>query len=232
MTPSTTTTPAFTNVADLLEHLGNISPRRVRLRPTPGQATEKDVLELEAHEDRLYELVDGVLVEKIMGYPESRLAMWIGHRIEAFLEEHDLGIVAGADGTMRLAPSLVRIPDVSFVAWERLPNRELPTEAIPDLTPDLAVEVLSEGNTPQEMERKLKDYFFAGTTLVWFVDPAARTVEVYTAPDQSFKLTERQTLDGGDVLPGFKLPLADLFARISRQPRSSRPKQSRKKRGK
>ena len=87
--------------------------------------------------------------------------------------------------------------------------------AIPDLAPDLAVEVLSEGNTKQEMERKLKDYFFAGVRLVWYIDVKKRTVEVYTSPDQGVTLTEGQNLDGGDVLPGFRLPLRQLFARLA-----------------
>jgi Uma2 family endonuclease len=79
------------------------------------------------------------------------------------------------------------------------------------------VEVLSKGNTPTEMQRKLKDYFLAGVRLVWFVDPKRRTVEVFTAPDQSRVLREDQTLDGGDVLPGLALPLRQVFARVPRR---------------
>jgi Uma2 family endonuclease len=103
---------------------------------------------------------------------------------------------------MRLLPGLVRLPDVSFVRWERYPNRQRPTVPIPDVVPDLAIEVLSEGNTPGEMKRKLKEYFLAGVGLVWFVDPQRRTVEGFTAPDDSTVFTEADTLDGGDVLPG------------------------------
>jgi Uma2 family endonuclease len=61
------------------------------------------------------------------------------------------------------------------------------------------------------MERKLKDYFFAGTKLVWFIDPDTRTAQIFTAPDQLVTLKETDILDGGSVLPGFQLPLADLF---------------------
>jgi Uma2 family endonuclease len=207
--------PPTWTIADLLDHFGNISPRRIRLRPAPGTAIERDVIAIHDREDRLYELVDGVLVEKVMGFPESRLALWLAHLLQSFLDEHDLGILAGPDGTLRLMPGLVRIPDVSFVSWARLPNREAPTEAIPDLAPDLAVEILSEGNTPKEMERKLKDYFFAGVRLVWYVDPNRRTVDVFTAPDQGVRLEEGQALDGGPVLPGFTLPLRRLFAKVA-----------------
>src|SRR5262245_4270146 len=89
-------------VADLLERLGNVSAKRVRLNPLPGLATEQDVLDIHARTKRLYELVDGILVEKVMGYRESFLAMFIGRMIGNFLDQHDLGIVAGADGMMRL----------------------------------------------------------------------------------------------------------------------------------
>jgi Uma2 family endonuclease len=115
---------------------------------------------------------------------------------------------------MRLAPGLVRIPDVSFVRWEQFPNRKVTLEPVPDLYPDLAIEVLSPSNTAQEMERKLHDFFAAGSKLVWYVDWRRRTVTVYTAPDQSTVLREDQTLEGGAVLPGFTLPLRQLFAQL------------------
>ena len=90
----------------------------------------------------------------------------------------------------------------------------MPTEPIPDLAPDLAVEVLSVGNTLGEMARKRQDYFAAGLHLVWQVDPRTRTVEVFTAPDQSTILHETHILDGGTVLPGLTLPLPELFAAL------------------
>jgi Uma2 family endonuclease len=217
------------SIGDLLEQLGGISPRRVRLRPPPGKATEKDLLAIRRREKRLYELVDGVLVEKVMGYPESSLAMDIGRLLGAFLDQHDLGDLAGADATMRLMPGLVRIPDLSFVSWDRLPGRQRPTEAIPDLAPDLAVEVLSEGHTPAEMARKVREYFLSGVRLVWLVNPRTRSVAVYTAPDESLVFGEEQTLDGGAVLPGLSLPVRKVFARVPRQadrPKKRRPKQT------
>src|SRR4051794_6641452 len=207
----------FETVAELLEQIGDVAPHRVRLRPPPGKATEKDVLAIHARTQRLYELVDGVLVEKVMGYAESFLAMRIGRLLGNFVDDGDRGLVAGADGMTRLMPGLVRIPDVSFVSWEHLPSHEVPTDPIPDLVPDLAVEVLSEGNTEREMDRKLREYFLAGVRLVWLVDPATRTVRVYTAPDHVVVLTEEQILTGGDVLPGLALPVRTLFALMPRQ---------------
>ena len=158
MANTTTSVSTSWTVADLLTQLGSIPAHRVRLPPLPGTATKQDVIEIEARENRLCELVDGVLVEKPRGYYESRLAALILHFLEDFLEEHDLGMVLGADGTLEILPHLVRIPDVSFISWDRVPSRdELPAEPIPNLVPDLAVEVLSESNTPEEMKRKLRE---------------------------------------------------------------------------
>jgi Uma2 family endonuclease len=203
---------------DLLERLGGISPRRVLMRPQPGKATEADLLRVMQKTDRLFELVDGTLVEKVMGYGEGGLAADIVRLLGKFLDHHDLGDLVGPDATMRLMPKLVRMPDVSFVSWDKLPGRQRPREAVPDLVPDLAIEVLSESNTPAEMRRKLKEYFLAGVRLVWFVDPGRRTVEVFTAPDAGTVFTEEQTLDGGDVLPGLRLAVRDVFARVHRIP--------------
>jgi Uma2 family endonuclease len=204
--------PTQWTVADLLARFGPILVTRIRTDPAPGTATEADVIEIHDRENRLYELVDGVLVEKTVGYSESYLASFLSHLLNAFIIPRKLGIVAGADGMMRLAAGLVRIPDVSFVSWDRLPDGQVPREPIPDLAPDLAIEVLSESNTRKEMDEKLRDYFTAGVRLVWYVDPPARTVTVYTNPQQPMVLHEGETLDGGAVLPGFSLPLRGLFA--------------------
>ena len=218
MTSVLTPTVAIETLADLLEQLGGIAPDRVRFRPAPGTATEEDVLAIRnSAERRLCELVDGVLVEKAMGFRESYLASVLITILLTFVRPRNLGLVTAPDGTMRLAPGLVRIPDVAFISWDRLPNRRMPTEPIPDLAPDLAVEVLSAGNTPGEMARKRQDYFAAGVQVVWQVDPNTRTVEVFTAPNQSTVLHAAQTLEGGTVLPGFTLPLQVLFGELDRR---------------
>lgn len=205
-------------VADLLKQLGNIPPERVHLDPPPGTATEKDVLNMERRERKLCELIDGVLVEKTMGYEESFLALEIAFLLRRFLAENDLGILTGADGALRLIPGLVRIPDISFVLWNQLPNRKVPKKDIPDLYPDLAVEVLSRKNTKAEIDRKLHEYFRSGTRLAWVVDPRKRNVRVYASPDQFRLLTEDQSLDGGDVLPGLNLPLSEVFGQLEQEP--------------
>ena len=196
MTAAATSTTAIITLADLLEQLGNIAPARVRFRPVPGTATKKDVLAIHDREDRLYELVDGVLVEKVIGFRESLLAGMLIEILRGFVRVRNLGLVTAPDGMMRLTAGLVRIPDVA---------------------PNLAVEVLSTGNTPGEMARKRQDYFAAGAQVVWQVDSHARTVQVFTAPEQSTVLHETQPLEGGTVLPGFTLPLQELFSELDRQ---------------
>src|SRR5262249_32367024 len=217
----------FETMGDLLRQLGGISPRRVRLHPPPGTATERDLLRLNDHTNRLYELVDGVLVEKVMASLESSLACDLIGFLQAFLAINPLGFLMGSDGPARLLPRLIRIPDISFISWDQLPTRERPTDPIFDLAPALAIEVLSRGNTPREMMRKLKEYFLSGVRVVWFVDPAKRTVQVFTAPDQSRTLTEKDTLDGGEVLPSFTLSVRKLFAGL---PAPKPQKSGRKKR--
>jgi Uma2 family endonuclease len=203
-------------LADLLEQLGGIAPDRIRMHPPPGTATEQDVLEIEARENRLCELVDCVLVEKPMGYVESILAGAILTCLRNFVVPKNLGHVSGADGMLRLFPGLVRIPDVAFASWHRFPEGRLPENPIPDLAPDLAVEVLNAGNTPAEMDRKRREYFDAGVKLVWMVDPRSRCVTAFTSPDERRDFSESDTLDAGEVLPGFSLALRELFSELDR----------------
>jgi Uma2 family endonuclease len=203
-------------MADLLESLGRISPARVRIRPYPGTATERDVIVVHDRENRLCELVDGTLVEKVMGFDESRFAVVLAAYLMNYLSQHDIGAVFGADGMMKLFPGLVRIPEVAFISWGRYPKRKRARGEIPLVVPDFVVEVLSEGNTPKEMTRKLEEYFRAGVRLVWYVNPKKRTVTVHSAPDESVSLGEDETLDGGDVLPGFALSIGEWFGRAER----------------
>jgi Uma2 family endonuclease len=213
MPRATADTPVET-MADVLEKLGGISPERVVAKPPPGKATERDLIRLNERKSNLYELVDGVLVEKIMGYAESSLACDLIRLLGNFVVQHKLGNISGPDGTMRLMPGLVRIPDVAFVRRKKLPGGKRPRERIADLVPDLAIEVLSAGNTKGEISRKLREYFLSSVLLVWLLDPKKRQVEVFTAPDESMLFREGQRLDGGDVLPGLSLPVAEVFAEV------------------
>src|SRR5262249_5911296 len=151
---------------------------RIRLRPAPGMATEKDVITIRERERRLFELVNGVLVEKVMGYWESVLAIELARLLGNFVNRRKFGSLAGEAGMLRLSPGLVRIPDLSFISLARFARHRRAREGILPLCPDLAIEVLSEGNTPKEMARKIREYFASGCRLVWLVDPRNRTVTV------------------------------------------------------
>jgi Uma2 family endonuclease len=220
MASTARTATQFETFAELLERIGDVPPDRIRMQPPPGTATEKDVIRaMEAPRKRLCELVDGVLVEKAVGMREALLAGVILKRLWEFVGPDDLGVVLPADASLRLMPGLVRFPDVSFISWGTIGADEVPKEPVPDLAPDLAVEVISEGNTKKEMERKLRDYFVSGVRLVWLVYPKTQTAEAYTAPDEVRRVGKNQALDGGDVLSGFRLPLKDLFAGLKRRKR-------------
>ncbi len=150
----------FTNGAQWLAALGGVPLERVIFDPWPGTATEADLLRFVEQDKRLCELIDGTLVEKPMGYWEGIVGANLTALLGPFVHQHDLGAVSGADSTMRMKSGRVRLPDVGFVSKERLPKT---LESIPTISPDLAVEVLSDSNTASEMSQKLLEYFQSGT---------------------------------------------------------------------
>jgi Uma2 family endonuclease len=202
-------------MGDLLHALGDVPPGRVLLHPTPGTATEAELLELLDHENRTCELVDGTLVEKPLGIVESMLAVALVRLLGNYVAERKLGVLSGPDGPYRLRFGLVRFPDIAFIPWDRLPGKPTELPAIPSLIPTLAVEVLSESNTRREMDLKREEYFRAGVQLVWMVDPESRSVEVYRQPRSPEKvLRGADAIEGAEVLPGFTLTVESLFAEL------------------
>ncbi len=201
---------------DRLADLGNVPATRVRCEPAPGAATVEDVLRLRNTERRLYELVDSTLVEKAMGWQESLLAGILLQWLNNYLDQYRVGVATGPDGMTRLFHDTVRGPDVAFVSWARLPNGRIPTDPVPDLVPNFVIEVLSVGNTYAEMSRKRREYFHAGVELLWMVDHRARTVTVFRSPQDASVVNEGDKLDGGSVLPGWQVDIADLFSRLER----------------
>ena len=199
-------------MAQLRRHFWMIPAERILRVPLPGTATERDVLNMNDHHNRLCELVDGTLLEKPMGSFEGLLAGFLLHYINAYFEEDERGVALAPDGFLRYWPGLVRAPDVSVILWDSIPGDDLPTEPIWRLVPDWAIEIYSKSNTRREMTRKRQECFSRGTRLFWQVYPTKKAVEVYTSVDQCTTFNGDAVLDGGDVLPGFKLPLTKLFA--------------------
>jgi Uma2 family endonuclease len=206
----------FITAADLQQQLGGVPLERIRLVPPPGLATEEDALRIQDREGRTCEVIDGVLVEKAMGYYESRVAILIGHFLEVYLATNDLGIVLGADGLLKIAKQ-IRAPDISFFIWSKFPARQLPAEPVPHLIPDLTVEVLSKGNTKAEIETKLDEYFDAAVQTAWVIDPARGTARIYSSRHEISEIPANGVLSAPLVLPGFELPLRQLFDRAGQR---------------
>jgi Uma2 family endonuclease len=206
--------------ADLVEMFGPIPLRRIVTDPPPGTATEADLEDIVDRQGRLCELIDGVLVEKTMSWWEAYLETEIGRLLANFVRPRNLGLVLSSAGPIKLFSGRIRMPDASFITWGRLPWKEIPREKsfALDVAPNLCVEVISPSNTKREMDRKLDDYFGRGVELVWYIDPRPKRVRVYTARDTSVELSEGDVLDGGTVLPGFSVALAELFAEPTAPP--------------
>lgn len=218
--PTAATNPKskFATLADVLARVGDVPPERIRAFPAPGTATEADLLDSDITGDRGHELVDGILVEKAMGFRADLIGFWLGVAIAEFLKEHNIGTLSGAQGLIRFRPGQVRVPDVAFIRWDSVADTdeiEEPDGAFLEVAPDFVVEVLSPGNTRKEMEIKLSEYAKAGVKLVWYVDPERKEVDVYPKAKARGKKTVGVggTLDGGAVLPGFTLPVAQIFAK-------------------
>ncbi|MEX2212722.1 MAG: Uma2 family endonuclease [Phycisphaeraceae bacterium] len=196
---------------EIVARFGPIPMSRIRTDPPPGMATEEDVIDIEARENRLFELIHGVLVEKDMGYFESVLTVELLTLINSFVRKHNLGMVAGEGGMLTFDVGLIYIPDISFASWERIGTVDVRRRAVPRVIPDLAVEVISRGNTKKEMEDKLDDYFDKGVRLVWYVYPRSEEIHVYVARENPTVLQKSDKLDGLDVLPGFSVDVAAIF---------------------
>jgi Uma2 family endonuclease len=169
--------------------------------------------------DALYEFVDGEWKETPrMGAFATRLAFFLGRRLDEFAEKERLGVTT-VETLFRLAPEgPARRPDVAFATSSRWPYTGPLEEdpAVLDLVPNLAVEVVSPSNYADEVAIKVRDYFFAGVELVWVIYPRPRLVYVHESPEQVRVLSEKRELDGGTVLPGFRLALASLFGAMGK----------------
>ncbi len=169
--------------------------------------------------DLLYEVVNGEPLEVLpMGKLASLLATVLVIRLGIFAEQHKLGMPA-VETLFRLSPTgPSRRPDVAFVAFDRMPASLDTTEdpAHWEVVPNLAVEIISPTNTFDAIDDKLEDYFHAGVQLVWVIRPVKRRIYVYESLTSVRVLMEKDELTGEPVLPGFRLPVAALFAALAK----------------
>jgi Uma2 family endonuclease len=163
---------------------------------------------LPENRDRLFELINGEIVEKVPAEEHGIIVLRLGSKILAFVDMHNLGRVA-VEVRHRLPGDdhNARLPDISFRSDTTMPV--VKQGSIP-VMPDLAVEVKSPNDSYREMREEADYYLANGSHMVWLVYPEKRLVEVHT-PDEMGILTADDTLDGGDVLPGFTLAVREIF---------------------
>jgi Uma2 family endonuclease len=162
--------------------------------------------------DSLYEVIDGQRVEKPVGAYEISLANILQQFLGPFATQHNLGRVVIEMPFDFPSLNRQRLPDVAFVSYQRWPRtRRVPRSEAWEVVPDLAVEVVSPSNKAEDVIAKMHEYFRVGVRCVWIVWPTTEQVYRYTSPTEVRIFSRSETIDGGDIVPGFRLPLTQLF---------------------
>lgn len=180
--------------------------------PASATMTADDLLKLSNGACR-YELIRGEQrTRPPAGSEHGATTLRFSWRLAQFVEQNQLGVTFVAETGFRIAtdPDTVRAPDLAFVRTARIPEGGLPRGYFPG-APDLAVEVISPGDTVEEVEDKIEQWLKAGTILVWIVNPRRRSVSIHRRNRDVRILREGDEMDGEDLLPGFSLPVAEIF---------------------
>jgi Uma2 family endonuclease len=162
------------------------------------------------------ELIHGQLVEREISQKPDAVAFRIGYLVCRHVEERNLGLVNGAQGSYQIFPddpNQVRIPDFSFTRRERLPAQGA-SDGHARVAPDLVVEVISPNDAGSAVNTKVEDFLAAGVPLIWVIDPEAHTVDVFRGDGTFGRLRPGAAIDGGDVLPGFHCEVDAFFKGI------------------
>lgn len=169
----------------------------------------------EAEDGSSAELVRGHVVrEPPPGEEHGWLQVRLGRLLDEFVEAAGVGLVVGDTGYILTdAPATVRGPDLSFISQDRLDGSDYPIRKYRRTAPDLAVEIVSPWNRSRDITSKVRDYLRAGTRVVWVVDPAVRTVTVHGQESLARVYRSGDELDGGEVLPGFRVQVSRVFIR-------------------
>jgi Uma2 family endonuclease len=160
-----------------------------------------------------YELVKGELITMSpAGSEHGAVIMNLAVPLGQYIKANNLGIIFGAETGFKIAenPDTVLAPDVAFVSREHIPESGIPKKYWPG-APDLAVEVLSPGDTAREVEKKVGQWLAAGARLVWTVDPARENVTAHRTSRDASTFSEKDELDGEDVVPGFSCRISEIF---------------------
>jgi Uma2 family endonuclease len=178
-------------------------------------AVQEQLLTVEAFWDQYagkpYELIHGRVVEVTpTGLAHGAVIPRVGTLLGAFVDANGLGEVVGAETGFWLGPHTLRGPDCAYIRQEKFASVTEPEKYVP-FAPDLAVEVVSPGDTASDIRDKVDLYRAAGTRLVWVIYPSLRKIDVYLPDGTSYEVKKDGTLDGGDVLPGLSISVNDLF---------------------
>jgi Uma2 family endonuclease len=183
------------------------------MSPVTQLITAEQLLRMPADGAR-YELVRGELKRMTLsGFSHGKVVVKLTAPLAFHVETNSLGVVLGAETGFRIAinPDTVRAPDIAFIKQERV--RELgSTEKFWPAAPELAVEVLSPSDTVYEIEEKVAAWFTAGSLMVWVLNPKLRTIHIYRPSRPTQKLNENDTLDGGEVVPEFRIKVSEIFS--------------------
>jgi Uma2 family endonuclease len=174
------------------------------------QFTPDDLLRMPG--DDRFELVDGQLVSTEMSGLAAIVTSRICGRLGIVVESRQLGVVMTSEATYQCFAEerdRIRRPDSSFIHRSRMRPEYL--EGHIPIPPDLAVEVVSPNDSFYEVRQKVGEYIQAGVRLIWIVNPAKREIDVYRASGTTLLVTNGDSLDGEDVVPGFRYPLAEIF---------------------
>jgi Uma2 family endonuclease len=182
---------------------------------TTATLTPADLLVL-PDDGRVYELLNGEPVEKTASTESSRLGARATSALMIYADTTASGWTFGPDTGFRCFsdtddPDRVRKPDAAFVSLERMPVEDYVPDGYCTVVPDLVVEVISPNDLATNLEAKRDEWLNAGVRSVWIVDPDAKTVRIHRADGSVGFLRERDVLSDETVLPGFALPVADLF---------------------
>lgn len=202
------------NAGQLLAILGDVGPERVLLQPPPRQATRKDLVQRLEHGEVRCELIDGTLVDKPSGQIEAVLGSWLIHQLWAYFEANNLGVVCCPSLPIQLRSGLIRIPEVAVVSFKRSSAGRSRNQAVVTRIPAHVIEITHVGCSKREIQKRIGDYLAAGVPIIWIVDPRKRTVSVYSDISSSVTLQENETLEGGEILPGFKMSIREWFDKI------------------
>ncbi|MCS7064935.1 MAG: Uma2 family endonuclease [Fimbriimonadales bacterium] len=178
-----------------------------RARHKKARLTEEEFIRLPS-DGRKYELVDGEAKEVPAGHRHDVIGARVIVRLAPYARGR--GYLAGSQAGFRMITGNIRSPDVAFTLKERLPEGR-PSEGFEDFAPDLAIEIISPNEDKVDLLRKIGEYFASGAKQVWLLFPEMQMVKVYTDPFEMRTLSSEDELEGGDLLPGFRCKVRELF---------------------